>query len=113
MLKIGWGELLPGYEKYPPCFQSVVPYLFASIVYHVGFLRSTLDCHHPIFQTTIFTRGYVKQFEDRIQLFELKSGYCNMMATGVPHSIITLHELNEIKKEQAAQRLEMQNMKSE
>ena len=58
-------------------------------------------------QTTIFTHGYVKQFEGRIQLFELKSGYCNMMATGVPHSIITLHEPNEIKKEQAAQRLEI------
>ena len=35
--QLGWGNLLPGYEKYPTSFQTIVPYLFACIVFHVEY----------------------------------------------------------------------------
>ena len=104
----GWSNLLPGYEHYPACFQGVIPYLFASIVYHEEFLRQNLDAQHPLFSTTIFTRGYVEKYRNRILVGEWKCEESGMVATGVPHSILILARMDrcDAKQDQHTKKLE-------
>ena len=111
--KQGWSKLLPGYDHYPACFQGVVPYLFASIVYHEDFLRRNLDAQHPLFSTTIFIHGYVEKYRNRILLGEWKCEESGMVATGVPHSILMLTRLDRCDAKQDKHSQQLEQLKTE
>ena len=93
--QLGWGNLLPGYEKYPTSFQTIVPYPFACIVFHVEYIEKEFDSEHPIFQTRIFTGGYVDRYRGKILLGIGSCPATGMVATGVPRDISVLHKLSQ------------------
>ena len=106
--EMGWGNLLPGFSNYPLSFQSIIPYLFASIVFHIEFLEKEFAPEHPLFQTRIFTGGYVNHYRGRILLGIASCPQTGMVATGVPRDITVLHKLEqqEEKFAQLEKRLE-------
>ena len=106
--QMGWGNLLPGFSNYPLSFQSIIPYLFASIVFHIEFLEKEFAPEHPLFQTRIFTGGYVNHYRGRILLGIASCPQTGMVATGVPRDITVLHKLEqqEEKFAQLEKRLE-------
>ena len=108
---IGWANILTGYDNYPACFQRVVPFLFASLIYHMDFLRTTLSARHPLWNQAIFTREVM--FEGRrFNLVEelreqVLTGYGNclstdMRATGIPSELMIAGEVHELKMEISA-----------
>lgn len=42
--ELGWSNILEGFDDYPAGFRRVVPYLFASLVFHEDFLRKSCVC---------------------------------------------------------------------
>ena len=84
--KMGWELVLPGFDRLCASFQSIVPYLFASITYHADFLAPEFSPQHPIFQTTVFTSGLVDKFKGRILVGE---GKCNL--TGLLFSCVSVN----------------------
>lgn len=108
---IGWSNILTRYDNYPECFQRVVPYLFASLIFHIDFLRCTLPSRHPLWNQAIFTRNFI--FEGRsIDLVKelcgkILTGYGNCMvtdmrATGIPSELMIAGEVHELRMEIAA-----------
>jgi hypothetical protein len=108
---IGWSYILEEYNLFPDCFKRVVPYLLASIIFHVNYLRENLDENHPIWNQRIFTQPVVinrnesqQTFRNIVEAFEDKilTGYYNcedsdMQATGIPHHLIIQSQIIELQ----------------
>jgi len=93
-----WEGIFPGYNTYPECFRSCIPYLFASVVYHEAWLRSTLSSQHPIFNSRIFIRNLSSRFKDSVVC---NYGYCNltgMTASGVPKHITICGQVSMLRQ---------------
>jgi hypothetical protein len=88
-----WESLLPGYSSLPRCFQSVVPYLIASICYHVEWLRTNLPSNSPLFSAPLFSQNHVSYLTDSLcHDDENVFGKCmqtGMQATGIPSILLT------------------------
>lgn len=97
-----WAVMLPGYERYPKCFKQVIPFLFASLVFHENFLRAELDSLHPIFSTIAFTHGYIARFRDKVHIGYGSCDSCNVTCTGVPSAIAISNRLCSIEKNMKA-----------
>ena len=56
--RIPFREFIAHYESYDPQFQSVIPFLLASVVFHLksGQLSKTLPAFHPFWSSTFFLR---------------------------------------------------------
>ena len=96
----GWNNILPGYNNLPLSFQRIVPFLFASIVYHYGngdMLR-LLSADHPIWLQSIFTdRALVDSLRDKVILVH---SYCSdtlINAQGVPGFITISREIRNFR----------------
>ena len=48
---IDWSAIVLYYNQYPSCFKTAIPYLIASVVYHLDYLRTTLP---PAFEIIDF-----------------------------------------------------------
>lgn len=56
MSTIEWEDVLPEYTSfYPDSFRVAIPYLLASLIYHIDWLRNKLNPNHPIFMQRVFT----------------------------------------------------------
>ena len=111
--KFGWEHVLPSFYNFHAKFQVVIQYLFASLVFHVDFLRANLSPEHPLFQTAAFTCGWVDKYKGRILLGEGRCPITGMEATGVPPSVKILTELKELREENQATRAEVLQTKME
>lgn len=49
-------KILGCYSFIPDSFKRVIPYLFASLIYHEEFLRKHLPSNHSVFQSPIFSQ---------------------------------------------------------
>ena len=99
--EVVWSNILEGFDDYPAGFRRVVPYLFASLVFHEDFLRNELCEHHPLWNQRIFIK---KQWINGYGNDERSCHYrhCDnplMMATGIPSHLAIAHELGELKTE--------------
>ena len=97
--KLGWEQIVPAFYNFNPSFRVIIQYLFASIVFHVDFLREELSPAHPLFQTAAFTRGWVDKYRGRILLGEGRCLITGMVASGVPPNVKILTEMQELKAE--------------
>ncbi|KAJ1441497.1 hypothetical protein B484DRAFT_299081, partial [Ochromonadaceae sp. CCMP2298] len=43
------------YDEYPGSFKRTVPYLLATLLYHLDWLRATLSSQHPLWLQLLFT----------------------------------------------------------
>jgi hypothetical protein len=96
-LEFSWNELLPGYENYPESFQTCLPFLLASIVYHEDWLKRNLHHNHPIFLQRIFSGGYVSRLKALVVTGSGTDPDCGMVATGIPHHILLAERLRAVE----------------
>jgi len=80
------GNVLDNYQTYPDCFQRVIPFLLASVIYHEPFLRSNLSDNHPLWNQRVFTNSLSNVL--KIICCRLTSAESNMKASGLQNSII-------------------------
>ena len=113
MSRVGWHNVLPGYSDFPASFKTIVPYLFASVIYHQDYLRETLSSNHPLFETQIFARGWASKLKGRMLVGEGRCDVSGMVATGVPPHITILTKLSELEKKSEERFLESKRDKAE
>lgn len=104
--KIGWPNIIPGYENYPESFKQIVPWLLASLVYHNNWLVANFDRNHPLFQQFIYTKNYDLESLGRINIMNyfanrvlLGRNYCNktcLQATGIPDNLAIAHQVQQL-----------------
>ena len=101
---------LPNWDKYPKSFQQVVPYLFASLVYHEPYLRGVLPSNHPLWSSTIITTN---QVGIRIGTVLTGNNHCpstGMKADGVPALNILLGKMVEVQAQSTRVEVAMQDL---
>lgn len=102
--EIGWNNILEGYDDYPAGFRRIIPFLFASIVFHEEFLRKELSEMHPLWNQRVFTKIYqgvtiVDTMKGRVLTGTGCCASSTMVATGIPSHLAIAHELSELKQE--------------
>jgi hypothetical protein len=103
---IGWNNICPGHQNYPECFKLVIPFLFASLLYHHAWLETTFSPQHPIFQQSYLSNTYsidginqpIKNLQKNVLLGINQCLDTNMVATGIPDHLAIAHEVQELKK---------------
>ncbi len=102
--QIGWSKIVPCYDLFPQGFKKVVPYLLASVIFHIEFLHSKLPPEHPLWLQPWFTREFGGKTLP--QYFGGKvltgCGMCreaNMQATGIPSHILLSTETQDLRNE--------------
>ena len=126
LAEIGWDNLLPGYTTYPGCLQRTVPFLLASLAYHLDWLHEKLSPQHPLWNHPIFTQlppltaGYVSLGHSLKQFVVCGLSRCphtNMVATGIPYHLAIAMEVHQntreiavLKEVQAAMKTEIINV---
>ena len=91
-----WDIILPSRKQYPRSYQSVLPYLVASLVYHQKFLKEQLPQDHPIFNSRLFKGDYLNRLTPLVRTGIMNCG-SGMVATGVPTHLSTTAKIEEIK----------------
>ena len=89
-------EILPGFEDFPTCFKSVVPYLMASIIFHRQYLTATLASSHPLFLSRIWTTGIMDTLQYSVNAGCGTNLQTGMTASGVPPTLVIANELNSL-----------------
>ncbi len=93
-----WESILPGYsEFYPAEFKQALPYLLASLIYHMDFLRATLSRNHPLFQQRVYTSGIEKKLKPLILNGHFSHPVSRMKATGIPIHVLLNKKLNDLQ----------------
>lgn len=96
---VEWRIIFPGYEIFPQCFRQCLPFLLASVVFHVEFLRKSLPSTHPVFQSTLFSSGLMARLGDKAITGKGKCKSTGLTACGVPQFLSTAVEVAELKKQ--------------
>ncbi len=82
-------SIIPGYDKYPECFRTVMPYLIASVVFHSAYLIDTLPTTHALFRNKLFRDNIYLNMPEVVT----GRGKCllsGMTATGIPPHVVIL-----------------------
>ena len=94
-----WEEYLPGYKTfYPVTFREVIPYLFASLVYHQPYL-ATLSSGHPLFLQRVWTSGVLIRMKDMVGAGCNCNPVSKLTATGVPPHLIVANSVAGLREE--------------
>lgn len=104
--QLGWENILEGYNNYPVNFQRFVPFMLASIIYHMDNLRHLLPDRHPIWNQRIFS---ARMPNGNILIAEYLRGraltghrYCElsrMHATGIPSHLAVAHQVDRLRED--------------
>lgn len=87
-----WADIVPNYSLFPQSFQTMLPYLVASIVFHYDWIIAkdnegkfiNVNSKHPIHSSRIMNSGVIQTLKE--SLISNISGKCNitgMTATGI------------------------------
>ena len=84
----------------PECFKSAVPFLIASVVYHIDWLKEHLPETHSFFNSRFYRDGVIqrKRFDEKVEGGEFYCEKTKMQATGIPPNINVLRELAVVKE---------------
>lgn len=95
-----WNVMLPGSERYPFNFRSVLPWLLASLCYHRDWLRKNLPAGHSLFSSPVFTQGHVDRLASSL-MSPLGLGRCEatgLQATGIPSHLSITGRLSTLER---------------
>ena len=98
-LSMDWDEIMPSYANYPESFQTCIPFLLASLVYHQDWLRSHLHQSHPLFSQRVFTSGSLERLKPSVIAGYGVDETFGMMATGIPHHILLAEKIRSVEYE--------------
>ena len=83
-----WEFILPGYSSfYPVSFRKVCPFLLASLVYHMDWLKDNLPTNHPLFISRVWTSGLLDRLKPLLQSGNISNPITKLCATGVPEYV--------------------------
>lgn len=94
-----WCMMLPCYNMLPMSFKPAVPFLLASLVHHVNFLKNVLPITHPLFSAPVFASGYIDRLKDRVLLGIGTCTETGMIASGIPPHLAVANEMAEMSKQ--------------
>lgn len=100
-----WSTILPGYTSYPVRFRAVIPYLLASLLHHVEWLKTNLLPAHPLFSSRFWTSGRISSMRDKVLVGHGRCEITCLEATGVPHHLVTAARVKELAQEVEALRV--------
>ena len=95
-----WERILPGYSTYYPLsFREVIPYLFASFVYHRVYLQELQSSHprHSLFLQNVWTSGILDKIKDQVGAGCNRNPVSKMFATGVPPHLVLANRIEEMQ----------------
>ena len=105
----GWHKIVDNYDSYPRGMKRVFPFLLASLVYHIDWMKNTFDSAHPIWASRILSAMVIKESEVPQRLVDYLRdkvlpgcGMCpvaKMHATGIPPHLAISNELAELRQE--------------
>ena len=122
LANIGWNAILPGYDLFPGGLKRAVPFLFASLVYHIEWLEQKLSPLHPLWQHPVFTQLRGLDNENISLVISLRQfvstgiGRCpitNMVASGIPYHLAIANEVRQNTEELRMLRQAQENNKLE
>ena len=76
-------EIIAGYDALDSIFQSVIPYLLASIIFHATWIMENYPSQHPLFNTRFWTNNYHIKYRQSIISGNFYNEVSRMKATGV------------------------------
>jgi hypothetical protein len=87
------------YNELTTGFKQTLPYLVASIVYHIDFFKKNLNENHPFFQSLLFTRNFIHEnkLKEKIETGNFNNTKTNMRATGLPPYMLMAQEIVSLK----------------
>ena len=94
-----WEDILPGYSTwYPQKFRQVLPFLFASLVYHCAWIEATFPREHPIFSMRVWTSGLMGRKAGSVLSGCMQNGDSGLVATGVPPHLVLANKVEQVRK---------------
>jgi len=84
LANINWNDIVPYYDRYPAPFKTSIPFLVASVTYHLDFLNTVLLPTHPLYQTPFYTNKCYELFKNEIFTGFGKCSKTELQATGIP-----------------------------
>jgi hypothetical protein len=109
-----WISAVTEYSTLPTGVKQALPYLLASIVFHLDFLRKVLDDNHPLFSTPLFTSGVFDLRGLREHVLcgqgQCPASHCGLRATGVPPHLAIVNEVVALISRSDELRNEMKQM---
>lgn len=103
-----WQILLPGYNSYPETFRQCLPFLVASVVFHEGFLRSSLQAHHPIFSSQLFAGGFASKLRGKALTGISVCPHTGLRASGIPSHLVLAGQVAGLQDEVSRLRQEIE-----
>lgn len=82
-------DCIASYGRLPNCFKSCLPYLFASLAYHMDWLKAELQPNHALFTSPVWTSGILQSWKGRVVIERSVSVAGGLHATGVPTALTT------------------------
>jgi len=76
-------EIIAGYDNLDSTFQTVIPYLLASVIYHSEWVKNHYPSQHPIFNTRFWTNNYHMKYRNSIITGDFYNEISKMKASGV------------------------------
>jgi hypothetical protein len=93
-----WEGILPGYRSfYPVTFRKVCPFLLASIVYHMDWLKDNFPIDHPLFISRLWTSGILERLKSSVHTGNVSNPVTKLCATGVPEYVQLSHDIYSVR----------------
>lgn len=95
-----WDEILPGYATFfPGNFKPVLPFLVASLAYHLDFLRENLPANHLFRHSRLWLSNKLTVWKPHVLTGNGHNNASKLSATGIPPHVLLANELVKTKKE--------------
>lgn len=103
-----WKDICPGYDEYPTGFQSCLPYLLASLVFHHNWWSNcnergvyvNISGRHPILTSRLVLSGIIDRLKDNvIGISTLACAVTGMKASGIPPHVYLAAEVQVLREE--------------
>jgi hypothetical protein len=92
-----WELLVPGYCNYPASFRSAIPFVMASVIYHVKWIEENLPKSHPYFASRLYTTRVCNRLSNEVVTGYDNCEYTKMSATGIPESAMITKRLHTVE----------------
>jgi hypothetical protein len=93
-----WEDILPGYSTYyPEQFRVAIPFLLASLVYHLDWLKTKLSPNHVLWMQRVYTSNVLEKLKSKVFVGIFANKVTNLKASGVPPYVILNHRLCELE----------------
>jgi hypothetical protein len=93
VMELGFDSFLDGYSTYPDSFKRCVPYLLASVIYHLPKLNQWFPLSHPLWGAKMFTSHSPEELNELRSQIIVCSFNCvdtGLRCTGVPGNFFNI-----------------------